>query len=537
MKFSNRLLHTMPVDPIQENYCRYVKEVLSLVQPTPVSAPQLLAVSSDFAVEALGFTEEMLHSDKFLQVVAGNDLYEGMQSYAHCYGGHQFGHWAGQLGDGRAIALGEISHKDNFWELQLKGAGVTPYSRMGDGRAVLRSSLREFVCSEAMHALGIPTTRALSLVSTGDTVLRDMMYDGNSRYEPGAIVCRVAESFLRFGNLEIVAERNNKPVLQDMLDFIIHHYYPQLVDTSKPYVELFHEICIRTATLIAQWMGVGFVHGVMNTDNMSVLGLTIDYGPYGWLDIYDEGWTPNTSDEQRKRYRYGNQPEIGGWNVYKLAQSLHLVIPEVDALQEGLRLYQETFASTYTKIRYNKLGFVQDYTPKAVTEEVATVINDLYALMGTTETDMTILFRKLMDVSLTTNYAEQEAKMVTQIVSTAFYQYETWSANMHNQWQKWILSYVDALHANHETSGLSLEEYALARIEKMRRSNPKYIFRNYLAQMAIEKAERGDNSMLHDLQRVLRTPFDEHHDLEKFAEKMPAWARNSVGCSQLSCSS
>jgi len=284
-RFDNRLLQTLPGDPESGPRRREVLGAAwSPVMPTPVTAPTLLAWSPDVGA-MLGFDTAEVESESFAQVFGGNALYAGMQPWAANYGGHQFGHWAGQLGDGRAISLGELVAPDGrHWELQLKGAGPTPYSRGADGRAVLRSSIREFLCSEAMHHLGVPTTRALSLVGTGDDVVRDMFYDGHPRAEPGAIVCRVSPSFLRFGSFELPASRGETALLQHLVDACIARDFPELHGQGEAlYGDWFAQIAVRTAEMIAHWMRVGFVHGVMNTDNLSVLGLTLDYGPYGWV--------------------------------------------------------------------------------------------------------------------------------------------------------------------------------------------------------------------------------------------------------------
>src|SRR5512138_1400843 len=297
LHFDNAQLRELPGDPETGPRLRQVAAAWSRVAPTPVAAPALLAHSREVAAD-LGLSEAQVHAPGF----------------AASFGGHQFGHWAGQLGDGRAITLGEAVNADGArMELQLKGAGPTPYSRSADGRAVLRSSVREFLCSEAMHHLGVPTTRALSLVGTGEPVVRDMFYDGHPRAEPGAIVCRVAPSFVRFGNFQIL-----EPELKTQLaDHVIRHHYPGL-----SYSEFFEEVCRRTALLMVDWMRLGFVHGVMNTDNLSILGVTIDYGPYGWLEGYDPQWTPNTTDLPGRRYCYGNQPQIALWNLTRLAEAL-----------------------------------------------------------------------------------------------------------------------------------------------------------------------------------------------------------------------
>ncbi|HVJ37063.1 MAG TPA: YdiU family protein, partial [Stenotrophomonas sp.] len=316
-EFDNRFLQQLPGDP--EAGPR-VREVLgaawSAVAPTPVRAPRLLGYSREVAA-ALGLEPDEVAEPGFAQVFAGNALWPGMQTYAANYGGHQFGHWAGQLGDGRAIGLGEVIGGDGTrHELQLKGAGRTPYSRGADGRAVLRSSLREFICSEAMHHLGVPTTRALCLVGSGESVVRDMFYDGHPRAEPGALVCRVAPSFLRFGSFELPASRGDLALLRQLADFTQARDYPELIGTAAARdAEWFGQICERTAEMVAQWMRVGFVHGVTNTDNMSILGLTIDYGPYGWLEDYDPEWTPNTTDAGGRRYRFGAQPQVAYWNL------------------------------------------------------------------------------------------------------------------------------------------------------------------------------------------------------------------------------
>ena len=266
----------------------------------------------------------------FAEVFVGNRLLPGMKPIATCYGGHQFGNWAGQLGDGRAINLGEARGRDGKrWTLQLKGAGPTPYSRTADGLAVLRSSLREYVCSGAMFHLRVPTTRALSLALTGEDVVRDILYDGHPAPEPGAVVCRVAPSFTRFGHFEILAARRETDLLGRFLDFTIASDFPHLLDEADAKarrIGWFREVAERTATMVAEWMRVGFVHGVMNTDNMSVLGLTIDYGPYGWLESFDPDWTPNTTDAATRRYRFGQQPAIAQWNLLQLANAVFPLI-------------------------------------------------------------------------------------------------------------------------------------------------------------------------------------------------------------------
>ncbi|MFN8986259.1 MAG: protein adenylyltransferase SelO, partial [Burkholderiales bacterium] len=348
LTFDNQFRRELPGDPETSNTTRQVNgAVWSPVMPTPVAAPRLIAYSQEMANE-LGLSAAIMQSTEGVNALGGNGVFAGSEPYATVYGGHQFGHWAGQLGDGRAIYLGEVVNAaGKRHELQLKGAGPTPYSRRADGRAVLRSSIREFLCSEAMFHLGIPTTRALSLVATGDKVVRDMFYDGNPEREPGAIVCRVAPSFTRFGHFEIHAARNDTALLKQLVEFTIARDFSELdlpLDPIERVGAWFGVIAQRTAVMVAHWMRVGFVHGVMNTDNMSILGLTIDYGPYGWIDNFDPGWTPNTTDAEGKRYCYGRQPEIARWNLERLGSALLTLTADesteanrlVDLLQAGM---------------------------------------------------------------------------------------------------------------------------------------------------------------------------------------------------------
>ncbi|HET9031704.1 MAG TPA: YdiU family protein, partial [Dokdonella sp.] len=394
LKFDNALIRELPGDRQQGAQVREVRDAaFSHVSPTRVSAPRLIAYSSEMANE-LGFSGDSVNSKHFADVFSGNALLDGMQAHAANYGGHQFGHWAGQLGDGRAISLGEVVNRQGRrWELQLKGAGTTPYSRGADGRAVLRSSVREFLCSEAMHHLGVPTTRALSLVATGDEVVRDMFYDGHPAPETGAIVCRVSPSFIRFGNFELPSSRGETGLLNQLIDFTIRRDFPELKGEAETLRgDWFAEVCARTATMIAHWMRVGFVHGVMNTDNMSILGLTIDYGPYGWIDNFDPDWTPNTTDRQNRRYRFGQQAQIAHWNLAALAQALAPAFGSVEPLQAGLQRYIETYTVADRANIAAKLGLLE------CRDEDVALMQDLYELMTAAEIDMTIFFWLLSDL-------------------------------------------------------------------------------------------------------------------------------------------
>ncbi|MGB5811244.1 MAG: YdiU family protein [Polyangiales bacterium] len=523
LSFDNSFTRELPADPDTSNQRRQVHNAcFSYVEPTPVRAPALIAHSQEVA-EMVGLSISGTDDEKRLaEVLAGNASWPGMTSYAACYGGHQFGNWAGQLGDGRAIGLGEVVNaKGERWELQLKGAGPTPYSRTADGRAVLRSSIREFLCSEAMHHLGVPTTRALSLVTTGDQVVRDMFYDGNARPEPGAIVCRVAPSFIRFGNFEIFAAREELDVLRKLADYTITTHFPELGAPSRDvYLEWLAEVARRTAVMIAHWMRVGFVHGVMNTDNMSILGLTIDYGPYGWLDNYDPGWTPNTTDAGGRRYRYGHQPNIAMWNLVRLANALYPLVGEAEPLENALRSFPDTFEKTYREMMVAKLG-LESFRG----EEDETLISDLFGVLQVAETDMTIFYRNLANLDVETSDAEARID----VVRDAYYDPSALEGAPGQQIDGWLQSYA----ARAASSGLP----AARRHEIMNGANPKYVLRNYLAQLAIDKAEGGDPSLVRELLEVMRKPYDAQPHHAQYAEKRPDWARSRPGCSALSCSS
>jgi serine/tyrosine/threonine adenylyltransferase len=515
LNFDNRFIRELPRDPISNNETRQVTHaVWSAVAPTHVAAPSMLAYSREMAA-TLGLDDAAMQSPAILNALSGNELLPGMQPYATCYGGHQFGHWAGQLGDGRAIYLGEaINAAGGRWEMQLKGAGPTPYSRRADGRAVLRSSIREFLCSEAMHHLGIPTTRALSLVATGDMVVRDMFYDGNPKAEPGAIVCRVAPSFTRFGHFEILAARGESDLLLKLVDFTIDRDYPHLNASPEKHAIWFSEICARTALMIVGWMQVGFVHGVMNTDNMSILGLTIDYGPYGWVDNFDPGWTPNTTDAGGKRYAFGRQPEIARWNLERLADALGSIFTDDVALSAGLVRFDEVYNREFNRIFAQKFGLVQLHGSDG------DLINDVFALMEKAEVDMTEFFRKLAEIDL--------ANPLPTILQSAFYVEEKFQ-QFAPDFGLWLTRYARR----------AIQDGGVAeqRIKRMNEVNPRYVLRNYLAQQAIDKAEQGDHAMIHELLEVLRSPFTVQPGCDAFATKRPDWARHKAGASMLSCSS
>jgi len=412
--------------------------------------------------------------------------------------------------------LGEaINDAGERWELQLKGAGLTPYSRTADGRAVLRSSIREFLCSEAMHHLGVPTTRALSLVGTGEGVVRDMFYDGHPELEPGAIVCRVAPSFIRFGNFELPASRGDFDLLRRLADFCIRRDFPELRGQGEAlYADWFAQVCERTAVLMAHWMRVGFVHGVMNTDNMSILGLTIDYGPYGWVDDYDPDWTPNTTDAQRRRYRFGQQPQVAYWNLGRLAGALSPLFGSTEPLQEGLRRYVVAWNSAERDTTARKLGLLE------ARDDDLVLMQDLRDLLKQAEVDMTLFFRGLADV-------DPVAPSLLPLVD-AFYNAER-QAQAAPALEAWLQRYGARV--------LGEGAQPDARRDSMNEANPRYVLRNYLAQQAIDRATHGDMDGVQELLDVMRTPYTDQSGKEVFAGKRPDWARSRAGCSMLSCSS
>jgi uncharacterized protein YdiU (UPF0061 family) len=525
-KFDNRFCRELPDDPETENFLRRVEHACySRVKPRQFASPKLLAYSPEVAAD-LDISEEQLSSELFTQVFSGNHLLKGMDPYAMCYGGHQFGNWAGQLGDGRAINLGEVvNSKGEYYALQLKGSGETPYSRSADGLAVLRSSLREFLCSEAMYHLGVPTTRALSLMTTGEQVVRDMLYDGNPQKEAGAVVCRVAPSFIRFGNFEIFAAQSDVKNLKALCDFTIKHHFPYILEAGSSekerYLNWFREVCQLSAEMVVHWMRVGFVHGVMNTDNMSILGLTIDYGPYGWLEDYNPDWTPNTTDAQTSRYRFSHQPYIVQWNLFKLANTLMLLVDDAQAFENILNSYGDIYTLHWQKMMAGKLG-LKTFDPRSDEK----LINELEDLLVSVETDMTLFFRQLSSLEILENENQQDW---IQHLSLSLYQSQQNNHSYEEKLLNWLFSYRARL--------LSDAQDEQERHKQMKTVNPKYVLRNYMAQLAIDDAEKGDNKLLKDFLNLLAKPYDEQADMEKWYAKRPEWARARVGCSMLSCSS
>jgi uncharacterized protein YdiU (UPF0061 family) len=529
LTWSDSFVRALPGDPDERNARRQVRGACySRVTPTPVASPVMMACVPEVAA-LLDLPEGACASRALAEVIGGNRVLPGMAPYAACYGGHQFGNWAGQLGDGRAITLGEVlSARGERWEVQLKGAGPTPYSRSGDGRAVLRSSVRELLCSEAMHHLGVPTTRALALVRTGDAVVRDMFYDGNAEAEPGAIVCRVAPTFLRFGSFEIFASRGEHDVLGALARYAIETHFPELraelgeagPPSASLCVKWLEEIARRTAVMVAHWMRVGFVHGVMNTDNMSILGLTIDYGPYGWIDAYDPDWTPNTTDVSRRRYRFGHQPRVALWNLARFAEALLPLVGDPEPLEEALAAYADTFAREHARTMAAKLGIAE------LGEDDEPLEAELFEMLAEVETDMTIFFRRLADVPAAEDASE---RALLAPLEDAYYTPDDLTPARRERIAGWLRRYATRVRRD----GVSDE----VRRTRMNAVNPKYVLRNYLAQLAIDRAAEGDPSKIAELLDVMRRPYDEQPGREEHAAKRPEWARHRAGCSMLSCSS
>lgn len=539
LNWDHSFVRELPGDPRTDTISREVLHACySKVSPSvEVENPQLV-VWSEAVADLLDLDPEEFKRSDFPLLFSGESPLPGAVCYAQCYAGHQFGMWAGQLGDGRAITLGEVLNlKKERWELQLKGAGRTPYSRFADGLAVLRSSIREFLCSEAMHFLGIPTTRALCLVSTGKLVMRDMFYDGNPKEEPGAIVCRVAQSFLRFGSYQIHAFRgkDDMDIVRILADYTIQHHFPHLenmsksesvsfstgeagdevVDlTSNKYAAWAVEVCERTASLIARWQGVGFTHGVLNTDNMSVLGLTIDYGPFGFLDAFDPSYTPNTTDLPGRRYCFANQPDIGLWNIAQFVTSLSAanLLNEKEA-NYAMERYGIKLMDDYQAIMTRKLGL-----PKYNKPLTSKLLNN----MAVDKVDYTNFFRLLSNIKADPTIPQEELLIPLKAVLLDI------GKERKEAWTSWVQAYIQEL----SSSGVSDEE----RKASMNSVNPKYILRNYLCQSAIDAAEMGDFEEVRRLLKVMEQPYDDQPGMEKYARLPPAWAYRPGVC-MLSCSS
>ena len=512
----NTFTSSLPGDPVTENYVRTViNSCFSFVNPTKVPSPQIISVNDELSKElGINYWE---NKEFFKKIFSGNKIFDNFKPYAQNYGGHQFGNWAGQLGDGRAITVLELKLPNNDkFELQLKGSGRTPYSRFADGKAVLRSSLREYLCSEAMHHLNIPTTRALSLMLSGENIVRDMFYDGNPKEEKGAIVCRVSPSFLRFGHFEIHARNNDTLLLKKLVQYVLENHFKNLIKKDNKFEEqlilCFEEIVKKTAFLVAEWMRVGFVHGVLNTDNMSLLGLTIDYGPYGWVDDFNLNWTPNTTDLEFKRYRFGEQPNIAMWNLYKLAESLSVINDNFSEFEKILDYFPKYFEDFHNLNMSKKLGL------KNLSKN-STFYQTTYNLLQKLNLDMALFFRFLTKNSLD---SLTEAKIVklsylSNLVGEHF--------SIFNDWKNEYLKLIN---------DQNIDEGKRKKI--MEKNNPNFILRNYITQEVINELENGNNKKLKEIEEIIKNPYSNNIN-SKYITKRPDWAKNKAGCSMLSCSS
>jgi len=462
--------------------------------PTPLPSPHFIAASGP-AAALIGLSAADLARPDFVEVLTGNKVAARSQPLSAVYSGHQFGVWAGQLGDGRAITLGDIAMPNGPMELQLKGAGRTPYSRMGDGRAVLRSSIREFLCSEAMAALGIPTTRALMLTGSPQQVARETM-------ESTAVVTRMAPSFVRFGSFEHWASRDRDAELRTLADYVIGQFYPELQGAANPYKELLAEVTRRTARMIAHWQAVGFMHGVMNTDNMSILGLTLDYGPFGFMEAFDAKHICNHTD-QGGRYSYANQVPVGHWNCYALGNALLPLIGEPEAAEEALDVYRPEFGRQLDTLLHAKLGLNE------TRDEDAGLFDRTFSLLQENHADFTLFFRRLGELRVDEPASDEPLRDL--FIDRAGF-------------DAWAVDYRARLRQEGSIDPV--------RREAMHRANPKYILRNYLAQMAIEQAQNGDFSGVHKLLAVLERPFEEQPENDSYAALPPDWASHlEVSCS------
>lgn len=489
--------HTPKSLPLSNSFAKLSKDFYTEVEPTPTLNAVELIHFNPAAAKLLELAQDCHQTAEFSAIFSGNQAVDNAVHIAMRYAGHQFGHLVPSLGDGRAIMLGETTNSNGEkWEIQLKGSGMTPFSRMGDGRAVLRSTIREYLCSEAMFGLGIPTTRALCITGCDDKVYREQI-------ETSAILTRLAPSHVRFGSLEYFYYRDKHELLKQLTDYVISHHYPQLNEMDNPYLALLDEVIKRTAKLIAQWQAVGFCHGVMNTDNMSILGLTLDYGPFAFLDDYNPRHICNHSDHSG-RYAYDQQPEIGLWNLACLAQALTPFISE-DEAHQALGQYWRLFKKEYQQLMADKLGFEMH------NDDVEQLTKSLLQQMQQSQTDYSSLFRQLCNV-------ERDSAQTDQILRAIFAEPEAFD--------QWLKDYRQAL--------CKYAQPDAQRQANMKQVNPKYVLRNHMAQFAIEKAEQEkDYSEIDRLIKLLQNPFDEHAGMEHYANP-PAEGADQIA---ISCSS
>ena len=483
-----------PLDELNfdNTFARLPKSFFSAVAPSPLDNPKLVAFNPA-AAQLLDLSDSIDIRRQITQVCCGHANLPGSEPIASVYSGHQFGSYVPQLGDGRSLLLGEVRNaQGEKWDLHLKGGGTTPYSRFGDGRAVLRSCIREYLASEALHYLGIPTTRALCLVTSDTPVYRETT-------ESGSTLLRLAQSHVRFGHFEYFFYTKRYEDLKTLADYTIRQSFPHLSELNDRYIRFFEAVVLSTAKLIAQWQAVGFAHGVMNTDNMSIIGDTLDYGPYGFMDDFNWHYICNHSDREG-RYAFGQQPEIAYWNCGRLAQALMPLIDDVESLQSVLDIYPQTYSQTYQQLMIQKLGLTSEE------KKDTSLLQELLQLMHKSQCDYTRFFRTLSDFK-----PEEGSKPLQQLVE-------------HKDLSSWLALYSQRLERN----SLPSSERSI----QMKQVNPKFILRNYLAQQAIDQAEQGDYSEIDQLMKVLCAPFDEHPELEHYAAATPDWGKQlEVSCS------
>lgn len=510
-QISQPFLQHFPVDTSGNTQQRQTPGILAaLTEIEGFQEPKLIAFNEDLSLEiGLGKLE---NSDDLAFLNAAK-VPLNLKSYATPYAGHQFGNWAGQLGDGRAIFAGEIRNIDGEkTELQWKGAGATPYSRHADGRAVLRSSVREFLMSEAIHFLGIPTTRSLSLSFSGEEVMRDILYSGNPAYEKGAVMMRTAPSFLRFGHFELLAAQGDVALLKKLTDYTIDNYFPEINrETETKYLKFFQDVAEDLAALMAEWYRVGFVHGVMNTDNMSILGLTIDYGPFSFLDDYDLNFTSNTTDLPGRRYAFGKQAQIAQWNLWQLANALFPLIKEEKELEKVLNEFSDSFWQKHDRMMAAKFGL------NDLLEGDSAFFIEAQQLLSDLSADYTLFFNRLENL--------EENADCRSLFDGVFYQ--DLSENQFETLRQFLEKFKNRRQKN---SVSPAESKAL-----MQKTNPKFILRNYLLFEAIAELDEGKDDLFQKLWAALKAPYQEV--FPEFSQRRPSKYDDQAGCSTLSCSS
>lgn len=483
-------MHTLETLTFDNSFARLGTDFFTRVQPQPLSNPRLVHASQS-AAQLLDLDVAALQQPDTLSLLQGEKIWHGTDPLAMVYSGHQFGYYNPQLGDGRGLLLGEVVNAaGQRWDLHLKGAGLTPYSRQGDGRAVLRSCIREYLASEALHQLGIPTSRALCLFSSETQVYRETV-------EPGAMLLRLSQSHIRIGSFEYFSYTQQHAQLKRLLDYSIASSYPELADTPNAYLDFLQHVIQRTAKLVAYWQAYGFTHGVLNTDNMSILGITFDYGPYGFMDHYQPSHVPNHSDHQG-RYAFDQQPSIGLWNCMCLGQALAPLL-DTNAISALYDEYEPTLRQHYYYLMQQKLGLVREHTDDQV------LIAQLLQLLQSSTTDYTRFFRALS--------ANDPQQVFDEVVPTHFAALTDWQVRYHAR-------------LSQESRPANLVQ------QHMQQHNPKYILRTHLAHQAIQQAYQGDFSEVARLHQILQNPFDEQPEFERYAAPAPDWSQQlTISCS------